>query len=226
MNRIKNKLSVLFRRELHSYNPIENVFQWLADYYLVLSPNFDSIITNGKVTSKRKLIYYTNFAIELAVLIKYTILATYGDPYTVAVLGESFHYLANIYFVSTLYLSIQLTIVPIVMQMSYISDRGVAKILVTISRFDNNRVINRINHRKVTMKLWLMNKMAAIILMQSKWIIFPLVILYGAISVYIEQGASYNLATLVINSIFLWISTINIIGKVAIYSAISICKGL
>ena len=150
INRIKNKLLVDFRLELHSYKPIENVFQWLADYYIVLSPNFDDLINNSKVTLKRKLIYYTNFAIHLSVLIKYTFLSKYGDPYTIALMGESLHYLSSIYFASYFFLSIQGILVPLLMYVRYIGDRQMANILVTISQFDNNRVFNRINNRKVT----------------------------------------------------------------------------
>ena len=84
INTIKNKLLVKFRRELHSYNPIENVFQWMADYYVVLSPNFDHVINTSKVPLKSKLIYYTNFAVQFSVLIKYAILGIHGDRYTVA----------------------------------------------------------------------------------------------------------------------------------------------
>ena len=64
INRIKNKLLVEFRRELHSYNTIENVFQWLADYCIVLPPDFDDVINKSKVPLKRKLFYCTNFAVQ------------------------------------------------------------------------------------------------------------------------------------------------------------------
>ena len=162
VNKIKNKLLVESRRELHSYYPTENVFQWFADYYLVLSPNFDDVINNSKITLKRKLFYYTNFAIHLSVLIKYTFLAKYSDPNTIALLGESYHYLTNIYFAIHFNVSIELNVLPLIMYMRYIGDRQVAKVLVTISQFDTNRAFNRINNRKLTKNSWLMNKIAAI----------------------------------------------------------------
>ena len=220
INRIKNKLLVAFRRELHSYNTIENVFQWLADYCVVLSLNFNDVINKSKVTLKRKLIYYTNFAIQLSVLIKYAFLGIYGDPHTIALLGESFHYLTNIYFASHLFVWIQLTMVPILIYMRYIGDKRVAKIFVTISRFDSNRALNRINNRKLTKKVWLMNKMFAIIMMATKWLICPLVSLYCAISVHLEQPTRYNIVTLAINSFVQLASVVNTLGIITIYSII------
>ena len=199
---------------LISYNPIENVFQWMADYYFVLSPNFDVMINNDKITLKRKLIYYTNFAIQLSILIKYIYLAIYDDPDTVGLLGESFHYLTNIYYVSHIYLAIQLTLLPCLMYIHHIGDRRVANIFVTISRFDNNLALNRINNRKVTTNLLVMNKVAAIILMQSKWLVYPLVYLFCAISVYLEQPRRYNVVTLAINSIVQWVGLVNVTGRV------------
>ena len=214
VNKIKNKLLVESRRELHSYNPIENVFQWMADYYYVLSPNFDDSINNSKVPLKRKLYYYTNFAIHLSVLIKYTFLAKYSDPNTIALLGESYHYLTNIYFAIHFNVSMELNVLPLIIYVRYIGDRKVAKVLVTISQFDTNRAFNRINNRKLTKNLWLMNKIAAITMKQSKWLIFPLIMLYCAISVYLEQPTRYNIITLAINSIAMGIVYVNTIGRV------------
>ena len=207
---------VAFRRELHSYNPIENVFQWLADYYIVFSPNFDDSINNSKITLKRKLIYYTNFAIHLSVLIKYTILSTYDDPNTIALLGESLHYLTNIYFISYLFVLIELTIVTCIIYVRYIGDQRLAKIFVTISRFETDLLFNRINNLKVTTKIWLMNKMFAIIMVLSTWLFLPLVLLYCAISVHLEESTRYNFVTLAINSIFQLVCMVNITGMVTI----------
>ena len=188
----------------------------MADYYVLLSPNFDDVINNSKVPLKRKLIYYTNFVIQFSVLIKYAILGIHGDRYTVALLGESLHYLTNIYFASHLFVWTQLTMVTLLMYVGYIGERQVAKILVTISRFDSNRAFNRINNRKLTMKLWLMNKMFAIIMIPTKWLIFPFPLLYCAISVHLEEPARYNLVTLAINSIIQLACLVNTIGRLTI----------
>ena len=217
INRIKNIFLVEFQRELHSYNPIENVFQWMADYYLVLSPNFDDVINNSKITLKRKLIYYTNFAIHLSVLIKYTFLAKYSDLYTIALLGESLHYLFNIYIISYIFVLAELTFVPLMMYMRYMGDRRVANSLVTISKFDTNRAFNRINNRKVTNKVWLMNKMFAIIIILINWVIIPLALLYCAISVHLDQTTRHNLATLAINSVILLATLIILTGRFILY---------
>ena len=214
VNRIKNKLLTEFQSELHSYNPIENVFQWFADYYYVLSPNFDDVINNSKITLKRKLIFHINFAIHLFELIKYLILTKYGDPYTLAVLGESIHYVTNNYFHSHILVSMEMTALPCIMYVRYIGDQQLAQILVKISQFDTNRAFNRINYRKVTKKVWLMDKIATMIKKHTKWLAYPLLILYCAISVYHEQPTRYNLVTLAINSIVHWVCMVNLAGRV------------
>ena len=216
MNRIKKKLLVEFRREIHSYNPIENVFQWFADYCVVLSPKFDDVINNSKITLKRKLFYYTHFAIHLSVLIKYIILVTYGDPNTAKLLGESLHYLCNIYFANHLLLWLQLTVITIIINLRYIGEQRIVKILVTISQFDCKRPFNRINNRKFKMKLWLVNKVFAIIMIPTKWLIFPFAFLYCWISVHFEEPSRYNLVTLAINSIVQFASSVNATGRLTI----------
>ena len=103
--------------------------------------------------------------------------------------------------------------VTLLIYVGYIGERQVAKILVTISRFDSNQAFNRINNRKLTMRLWLMNKMFAIIMIPTKWLIFPFPLLYCAISVHLEEPARYNLVTLAINSIIQLACLVNTIGR-------------
>ena len=144
--------------------------------------------------------YYATFAIHLLVMIKYAILTIYDDNYTIAMFGESFHVLTNIYYISRLCLSLTLAIVPIKFTSLYIGDKFVANIFVTISRLQTSLAFNRINNRKVTAKIWLMSKLYTKSIFPINWIVFPASMLYYATVAYTISPIPVNLVTLAFNS--------------------------
>ena len=113
MNWITNKLIDPLKNRIIAYNPIHDVYLFLGDGYAILSSNFDQFTNGGNVTFERRLRYYAIFIIHVLVTIKYTILAIYDDPNTIAMFGESFHVLTNIYYCSRLCLSSQIAALSI-----------------------------------------------------------------------------------------------------------------
>ena len=214
MNMIKSKVTASLSTKILGYNPVRDVCRFVCDNYLVISPNLDQVLNNGNVTLARKVMYSIYFAIHLLVTIKYAILTIYGDSYTIAMLGESFHSLMNIYYISRLLLSIQMFMVPIKLTVLYISDQSMAKMLLTISRFDTSLALNRINNRKLKLKVWLMSKLIIKIMKPVRYLIIPAIMLYCLAISYFNSPVRYNLVTLIVNSIiqYMWLYNLTGIG--------------
>ena len=144
----------------------------------------DLMRAGGNVTFGRRMSYHATFAIHLLVMIKYVILAIYDDDCTIAMFGESFHLLTNIYYCSRLCLSFQIAIVPIKFTLLYFGDKFVANILMTISRFQTKLSFNRINNRKLNTKIWLMSKLYNKFMLPLRWIVFPAAMFYCSTLAY------------------------------------------
>ena len=200
MNRIKNNVIIPLKSQISEYDPIGDVCQILGDSCLVLSQNMDQLTNGGNVSFGRRMKYNAMFAIHLLVTIKYAILAIYDDIYTIAMFGESFHLLNNIYYCSRLCLSFQMAVLPIKFIALYFGDQFVANMLMTISRFQTSLVFIRINNRKVTAKIWLMRKLYSKSIFPIKWIVFPAAMFYYAILAYTISPIPVNLVTLAFNS--------------------------
>ena len=211
MNCIKNKLIVLLNNQIIAYNPIRDVCRILGESCLVLSSNMDQMIKDGNVTFERRIKYHAIFVIHLLVAIKYAILVIYDDPNTIAMFGESFHVLTNIYYCSRLCLSFQIAIVPIKFTLLYFDDQLVANILMTISRFQTSLPFNRINNRKVTAKIWLMSKLFTKFSLPLRWIILPATMLYCSTLAYTNSPIRVNPVTLAIHFIIQCVWLINLI---------------
>ena len=213
MNWIKNNVIGSYKSQIFLYNPISDVCRLLGHSCLVLSSNMDQMKTGANVSFGRRMKYHAMFAIHLLVMIKYAILVKYDDPYTIAMLGESFHVFSNIYITSRMFLSAQMTLLPAKLTVRYIGDQYIADMLVTISQLDTSLPLNRIKNRKMKTKIWLMSKVFNKCL-PVLWIIFPTQLLYGLISFYMYSPVPVNLVHLIINSLiqFTWLTNVMELG--------------
>ena len=128
--------------------------------------------------------------------------------------GESFHLLTNIHHCSRLCLSLQMTMVPFKLTFLYFEDQFVANMLLTISRVQTSSPFIRINNRKVTAKMWLMNKLDTKFRFPLKWIFLPAIMFYCSTLAYTNSPIPVNLVTLAFNSIIqcLWLINLYEIG--------------
>ena len=226
---LRNKLTVRLNNKIDTYNPVHQVCQLLANHYMLLSDNFDDIINGKGVSVWRKLGNYSNISMHLAILIKYAVLVKHDGSGTLAMFGESFHKLADVYYISRVCLSIQLIVVPFLLTFGYFGDQYITNALQSISRFDKTSPFNWINNRKQFFKLLLMTNLCKIILKIHKWVIFPIVLLYCSNSVYLDGSLKYNLVTLVISSIVQYMYLTNAIsiplcGAIAFYMTLSMVQ--
>ena len=209
MNWINDHVKNFLKYKIINYDPIRDVCQVIADSCLVLSSNFDQMINNDNVAFWRRMKYHATFAIHLLVMIKYAILAIYDDPYTIAMLGESMHVLANINFASRMFFSVQIILLPLKFTLGEIGDKFIADILVTISQLDTSLPLNRINNRKLKTKIWLISKLYTKSI-PFTWIILPMAILYCIILVYLDSPVPVNPITLLVNGLFqhIWLKNV------------------
>ena len=233
MKMIKNKVTASLSSKIIDYNPVRDVCHFVDGSYLIISPKLDEVLKDGNVTLGRKVMYSIYFAIHLLVMIKYVILAIFGDPYTIAMLGESFHSLMNIYYISRLLLSIQIIMVPTKLTVLYLGDQYLAKVFLTISQFDTSLAFNRMNNRKLKLKIWLMSKLITKLMKPARYVIIPVVMLYCLTMTFFDTLVHYNLVTLVIgmivNSIIQYIWLYNLVGitltgGIAFYFILSMAK--
>ena len=212
MNRIRNNIIVPLKNQINIYNmsicPI--VCQYFADSHLVISSNFEQMINNGNVTFGRRMRYYAYFAIHLLVMIKYAILATHDDPYTIALLGETLHVLTNNYLFSIHCFTMQMAIVPAKLTIRYYGDHYFANMLVNISRLDTSLAFSRINNRKLTTEIWLKSKLFNKLMFPIKWIVISAAMLYCSILAYTNSPIPINLVSLTFNSIIQCLWMINV----------------
>ena len=208
MQKFKRNLVVPLQTKIHTYDPVREVCRFMSDNYLLLSDNFDDMINANKVGLRRKVKYYFNLAIHLAITIKYIILVNRGDNATAAMFGESLHAIINIHYLSGLCLSIQMTMVPCIITNWLIGDQYLAKLFRDYCHIDCSKAFNRINNRKLSLKLWLMSKVFRNCLSISTWLFFPLAIIFCSISVYIDDNVNNSITLLVIGSVIqlFWIN--------------------
>ena len=159
MRSIFNRLAAPLKDKIHAYDPVHDVCQFLADNYVVISENFDDMINAKVVSFSRSVKYYSNFAMHLAILCKYIILMHHGDSATLAMLGESFHVMANIHYISRLCLSILMTMLPILFTMRYFTNQYVAEAIQSVSNHDTTSAFIRIKNRRLSVMLWVMSRL-------------------------------------------------------------------
>ena len=210
MNWSKNKLIDRLKSQIIAYNPIRDVSRILGDSCLVLSSNMDQMINDSKVTFQRRMKYYATFVIHLLVMIKYAILATYNDTYTIAMFGESFHVVTNIYYCSRVCLSFLSVAIPIKFTLLCFDDEFVTNMLLTISLFQTTLPFIRINNRKKSTKLWLMSKLYTEFRFPLKSIVFPATMFYCSTLAYTNSPIPVYPVTLAINSIMhcMWMTNV------------------
>ena len=208
MQKFKTNLVAPLHYKLHTYNQVNEVCGFLIDSYFVLSENFDDMINANDVRFGRKMKYYFNLAMHLAVTVKYIILMNRGDNATVAMFGESFHVLANIHYVIRMCLSIQMIMVPCLITFRLIGDQYVAKVLQEYCYIDCIKPFNRINNRKLSLNLWLMSKVFTNCLSLCSWFVFPPALLFCSIRVYLNDSVNNSIFILAIGSVIqlFWIN--------------------
>ena len=219
MNRFRNNVINPLKSQIITYNPIRDVCRILGDSCLVLSPNMDQMTNDGNVTFGRRMRYYATFVFHLLVTIKYAILAIFDDSYTIAMFGESFHLLTNIYYCSRLCIAMSSAILPIKFLLVYFDEKYVPNMLLTISQFQTSLPFIRINNRKVSTKIWLMSKLYTRFRFPIKWIIIPATMFYCSTMAYTNSLIPVNLLTLAINSTIQCVWLINLI-EVAFFGGV------
>ena len=89
MDRMKNELVGPLKRKIDMYSPVKDIFRFLSESNLILSVNLVELMNGDKVSFSRKIEYYSNFAIHIAIMIKYMILVYHDDRHTLAMFGET-----------------------------------------------------------------------------------------------------------------------------------------
>ena len=229
MQKFKTNLVAPLQTKLHTYDPVHEVCRFLTNNYIVLSNNFDDMINANDVSFGRRMKYYFNFVLHLAVMFKYIILMNRADNVTAAMFGESLHIMGTIHHVSGLCLSISMTMVPILITLRIIGDQYVAKIFQYYCHIDCTVPFNRINNRKLSLRMWLMSKMFTKFLSLCNWFVFPSTLLFCSIRVYLNDSVNNSIIILAISSVIqlFWFNNaigIAFTGAIVFFMALSRIK--
>ena len=86
---MKNELMGPLKRKIDMYSQVEDICRFLSESNLILSVNLAELMNGDKASFRRKLKYYSNFAIHIAIMIKYMILVNQDDRNTLTKFGET-----------------------------------------------------------------------------------------------------------------------------------------
>lgn len=230
---LKKKVKIYFTdpfaKKINIYDPVHDICRILSANYLILSENFDDIVSERKVSFARQTKYYTNLVMHLVILVKYVVFMISARPERLATLGESFHMVSNIHYITRICLSIQMIMIPLIFTLNLFGDQYVAEVFTKVSQLDKSVPFSRVSYRKLSARLWFMNKAIDKIVSIYRWLVFPSALLYCSIVVYMKSEVPYNLLILAINSTLqsIWLTNsigIALSGATIFYMALSMLK--
>ena len=201
MQKFKTNLVAPLQNKLHTYDPVREVCRFMIDNFIVLSENFDDMINANDVSFGRRVKYYSNFGLHLAVMVKYIILMNRGDNVTAAMFGESLHVMGTMHHVSRLCLSINMTLVPVLITIRLIGEQYLMKLFQDYCHIDCTIAFNQINNRKLSLRMWLMSKVFKYFLLIYSWFVFPSTLLFCSIRVYLDDSVNNRIIILAISSV-------------------------
>ena len=115
--------------------------------------------------------------------------------------------------------------VPILITLRIIGDQYVTKVCQYYCHIDCTIPFNRINDRKLSLKMWLMSKLFTIFLFIYSWFVFPLALLFCSTRVYLNDSVNNSIIILAISSVIQLFWFNNSIG-IAFSGAISFFMAL